>query len=289
MPKYSNIWTDRLIVAVKTAQSQIIDLIGTSQGKKQYGVGAGGDITVELDRIAEETIIKSIQSYNTPCYIISEEIGYFYWDHETKTRIFDFAFLNLDCKSYFIIDPVDGSTNAKRGIPFSCISIAYSNGLDINDIQIGVVSNITTGDLYVAEKGFGAFLNHEPIQCSPINSISNAIAGTDVKSSSACNDFLDIHNNILFDIHKLRILGSCALELCLVAQGALDLYLDLRGIVRIVDIAAGILIVREAGGFCIGQFGTNLVSNGFLLKDRYVIIAGCPGIEDEILVRVKKL
>ncbi len=276
---YSNKWTERIVVAIQNAFLEIKNIIGTKEANKKHTIGAGGDLTLEIDKRAESIIIDSLESYNEPIIIISEEIGKFFWDPVAKKRFFNFDF--SICSDFFIIDPIDGSTNAKRGIPFSCISVAYANGPTLSDIQVGAVFNIETEDLFLAEKGMGAFFNKNPIQCSQTKKLTSSVGGTDMHIRDFCEPKIKQKNIVLKYARKVRIMGSSALEICLVADGSLDFYIDFRGISRICDFAAAYLIVKEAGGFIIDDKGQSISvsTNNFSLDQRYNLLVGCPGLE----------
>ena len=277
---YSNKWTERILLAIQNAYLEVKALIGTKEGNQKHTIGAGGDLTLEIDKRAENLIIQTLESYNEPLIFVSEEIGKFYWDPVTKKRIF--KFVSTICSDYVIIDPIDGSTNAKRGIPFSCISVAYADGPTLNDIQVGVVFNIGTEDLFLAEKKMGAFLNNNPIKCSQTKKLANSVAGTDIHIRDFCEPNIMEKNIVLKYARKVRIMGSSAMEICLVAAGSLDFYIDFRGISRICDFAAAYLIVKEAGGFFINDKGRVIskATNKFSLNKRYNLLVGCPGLKE---------
>ncbi|MHA1473680.1 MAG: inositol monophosphatase family protein [Promethearchaeota archaeon] len=277
---YTNKWTERILKSIQNAFLEIKTIIGTKEANKKHIIGAGGDLTLEIDKRAEDAIIKTLESYNEPIIIISEEIGKYFWDPVAKKRIFKFK--SSICSDFLIIDPIDGSTNAKRGIPFSCISVAYANGSTLNDIQVGAVFNIETEDLFLAEKGRGVYCNNNPIHCSQTKKLADSVGGTDIHIRDFCEPKINQKNIVLKYARKVRIMGSSALEICLVANGSLDFYIDFRGISRIVDFAAAYLIVKEAGGFFIDDKGKSIskLTNNFSLNKRYNLFAGCSGLEE---------
>ena len=277
---YTNKWTKRILLSIQNAFLEIKSIIGTKEANKKHTLGAGGDLTLEIDKRAENAIIKTLESYNEPIIIISEEIGKYFWDPVSKKR--NFKFKSSICSDFFIIDPIDGSTNAKRGIPFSCISVAYANGSTLDDIQVGVVFNIGTEDLFLAEKGMGAQCNNNPIHCSQTKKLANSVGGTDIHIRDFCEPTIKQKNIVLKLARKVRIMGSSALSICLVAAGSLDFYIDFRGISRIVDFAAAYLIVKEAGGFFIDDKGKSIsiLTYNFSLTKRYNLFAGCSGLEE---------
>ena len=112
-----------------------------------------------IDLAAEDTIIKVLEKSNVDLLLISEEIGekYIGDKHEAKSN-----------QNIFIVDPLDGSNNAVRGIPYCSVSIAHAVGSNINDIERAVVLNLYTKDLYWAEKEKGACLNDRTIHVSDL-------------------------------------------------------------------------------------------------------------------------
>jgi len=283
---YTNKWTERILNSIQNAFLEIKTIIGTKEANQKHNIGAGGDLTLEIDKRAEDAIIKTLESYNEPIIIISEEIGKYFWDPAAKKRIFKFK--SSICSDFLIIDPIDGSTNAKRGIPFSCISVAYANGSSLNDIQVGAVFNIETEDLFLAEKGMGAYCNNNLIHCSQTKMLANSVGGTDIHIRDFCEPKINQKNIVLKYARKVRIMGSSALEICLVADGSLDFYIDFRGISRIVDFAAAYLIVKEAGGFFMDDKGKSItkLTYNFSLKRRYNLFAGCSGLEEIVKKKI---
>ncbi|MHA1612102.1 MAG: inositol monophosphatase family protein [Promethearchaeota archaeon] len=288
MADFSN-WTKILIDAGKAAYFAIKDMMGTELAREKLSRGAGGDITARIDQIAEDTLIRQLQGLEIPFVLISEEIGMFYWTGKTRKMFSslssdDFPFLEENMPSnYIIVDPVDGSSNAMRGIPFSCVSLAYATGPNLSDLKVGVLIDLQNGDVYSAEEGNGAFRNSVPLHCSAINKMNQAMMATDLDSSLAYKELIIQRENIYHAVSKRRILGSCALELGFIAAGSIDLLFDVRGILRIVDIAAGLVIVREAGGFILRSNGSPLADGLFDLLPKYDLIVGCPGIKGQML------
>jgi len=144
-----------------------------------------------------------------------------------------------------VVDPIDGTSNFTRNVPFSAISIALSKSDNFSDIYVGLVMNLFTRDIYFGYKGKGAYKNSRRIRASRIRdtrishmsiSITHAIP---MKSPSLY---------ILRYTNYPRHFGSAALEDCFVGEGILDAHIDVRGDLRVFDIAASQLIVREAGG-----------------------------------------
>jgi myo-inositol-1(or 4)-monophosphatase len=126
---------------------KINPLLGTEEGGVKISRGAGGDISMNIDLVAEELIIQSLKDQELDILLISEEVGEKYIGNKKK------ALLN---EHILIVDPIDGSNNAARGIPYCSISIAYAKGKSIKDIVKAVIIDLNSKDLYWAEEGNGA-------------------------------------------------------------------------------------------------------------------------------------
>ncbi len=137
----------------------VTPLLGSKKAAEKVNKGAGGDISMIIDLIAEETIIKILEEANVNILLISEELGEKYIGEKERAK---------EEKGVLVIDPIDGSNNAVRGIPYCSVSIAYAIGNRMNDIKKAVVLNLNTKDLYWAEKGQGAYLNDKTIHVSDL-------------------------------------------------------------------------------------------------------------------------
>ncbi len=144
----------------------------------------------------------------------------------------------------WIVDPLDGSMNFSREIPICCISIAFWQ--DMNPL-IGVVYDFNRDELFTGIVGEGAWLNDSPICVSSTENTSNAILATGfpVSSNFSQKNLYKFVNNIK-KYKKIRLLGSAALSLAYVSSGRVDIYQENN--IKIWDVAAGIAIVRAAGG-----------------------------------------
>lgn len=142
------------------------------------------------------------------------------------------------------IDPIDGTTNFVHGLPFVAISVGLYAG---KAGKYGIVYNPILNELYSAETGNGAFLNGKEIHVSETASLINSLVATGFPYVRDNIPFLmDILNYILTSARGVRRMGSAALDLCYVARGTFDLYYETR--LKPWDLAAGMIIVREAGG-----------------------------------------
>lgn len=189
----------------------------------------GKDIKLQADLESEEIIINVLsQHFNYP--ILSEESG----------ELNDFS----QEGRYWVVDPIDGTLNFSRAIPFSCISIAlYEKQTPI----LGVIYDFNRNEMFSALVGVGAWLNERPIHASNVTVRSNAVIATGFPSlRSYDKSSLDEFVTFVRDFKKVRLFGSAALSLAYVASGRIDAYCE-DGI-RFWDVAAGLAIVQAAGG-----------------------------------------
>ncbi|HIH62362.1 MAG TPA: bifunctional fructose-bisphosphatase/inositol-phosphate phosphatase [Methanobacteriales archaeon] len=256
-------WRSTAIKMAEQVQKAIAPLVGKEEASEIIRMGADGTPTKLIDLIAEDETINVLENTGRPVTLISEEIGYLKIGEEEDS----------EPQIIFVVDPLDGTTNAIKNIPFYGISIAIaeyhsSNVLpSLNDVKMGFVKNFATDDIYEALRGHGARLNNKKIKPSKQKSLEESSMGAFIYGTK----FPKV-DNICRIIRRMRILGSVALELSYVANGAYDAFMDLRGNLRVVDIAASKLIVEEAGGIVTTEKGDPL--NGLLnVKERTSLIA----------------
>src|SRR5919205_3993278 len=133
---------DVLKDACNRVYKQTKDIVGTEQGNKEFGKGAGGDTSRMIDLVAEQAVIDVIKEHNFNPTIIGEECG----------RI-------EGQNGFLIMDAIDGTTNAIRNIPFYCCSLAYADDYKLSSIVDAAVIDLVSGDLYHASKNKGAYMN----------------------------------------------------------------------------------------------------------------------------------
>lgn len=252
-------------------------LIGTEEAVKKYERGAGGDISMHIDIVAENAIIEFIERSNIDLLLISEEVGEKYIGDK------DNAMKN---QYKLIVDPIDGSSNAVRGVPFSSVSIAFAVGNKIANIEKAVVIDLTTRDLYSAERGQGAFLNGNKISVSDRDK-QELIFEIDYRLRNLAES-LDKYKRIIKKSKRIRTMGSCALSLCQVARGSMDAYINFKEIIRLVDAAAGILLVKEAGGKVFSFEGKDLEEE-LSINTRFAFIASNAKLEQFIKKELEKI
>jgi NAD+ kinase len=192
----------------------------------KVGMGAGGNMTSRADEALENAILAAAKQF--PVSVLSEEAGL------VEQR---------GSKWLAVVDPLDGSRNAGRGIPFHCTSIAVAPlGGSLRSLEAGVVRNLVTGDTYACTRGKGATFNGKPVAQSPFDP-EEVLVGVIADYSES--EIAEAHAK---PDHHIRDLGSAALEMCLVGTGALDAFVVRRPWLRVLDIAAAVLFVRECGG-----------------------------------------
>ena len=183
----------------------------------------GRDIKLELDKNTEILIRNHLAQTNIQ--VMGEEIS-----------------TNLNSNIYWVVDPIDGTANYFRGLDQCCISIAL---VEKNDFLIGIVYNFNTNELFSAQKNNGAFLNGKKITVSGVTSKEKSSLTTGFPASESISSSLKFLEG-LQGWKKIRMFGSAALSCAYVASGRCDAYIE-KG-VYLWDIAAGICLVREAGG-----------------------------------------
>ncbi|XP_048571063.1 inositol monophosphatase 3 [Triticum urartu] len=223
------------------------------------------DLVTETDKACEDLIFNHLRMLYPDHKFIGEE---------TSAALGSTDDLTYD--PTWIVDPLDGTTNFVHGFPFVCVSI----GLTIGKIPtVGVVYNPIMNELFTAVRGKGAFLNGSPIKTSPQNELVKALMVTEVgtkRDKPTLDDTTNRINKLLFKIRSIRMCGSLALNMCGVACGRLDLCYEI-GFGGPWDVAAGALILKEAGGFVFDPSGDEFDlmaqrmagSNGHL-KDQFI-------------------
>ncbi len=202
--------------------------MGTESIGDEVGIGADGTPTCKIDLIAETEVLEIIEERDAALNVLSEEAGF-------VDRGFD---------ETLVLDPIDGTYNATTGIPIYCISMAVGRAR-LSDIRCGLVKDLVHGDTYWAEKENGAFLNGVQISVGEFED-KKTVFSVPLSRLAPESSYIAAHLP-----KRVRILGSAALEMCMLARGVMDVYYNQsrhRGSLRIVDIAAASLILREAGG-----------------------------------------
>ena len=196
------------------------------------GTGVGGDETTRVDGAAEDAIVARLERLHEEerleFHLVSEELGERSFGDSPALRV--------------VVDPIDGSLNAKRNIPFFSVSIAVAEGPALRDVVFGFVHDFGSGEEWVAERGMGARLNGAVLApLLPKEEIEILSFEATLTSSIA-----EKAREMVGLAYRLRVMGSLALSLCHLSAGRVDAVCSLKP-ARAVDIAAAQLLVRERG------------------------------------------
>ena len=233
-------WLRILRNAAAFARLQVFSCLQDRECYSSVGKGAGGDLTRKFDLVAEQAMIEYLTRFKE-FTLVSEEAG---------VQQFGSA-----PSGYVVMDPIDGSTNLSHNLFLSCISIAYCTDLTFKDVEAAVVLELRSGRCYFAIQGGGAYCNKDRITPAKPKPLEKSLIGIDTEFPPSK---LTSQKTLAQRIHYTRHLGTNALELCYVADGTFDGFIDLRGVFRGTDLAAASLILREAGAVLIDDTGRNL-------------------------------
>jgi myo-inositol-1(or 4)-monophosphatase len=188
--------------------------------------GQGGDDTTAIDQAAEDAVVERLAALGDDFVLVSEELGERTFGAGGARRV--------------VVDPIDGSVNAKRGIPFFSFSLAVADGPTMQDVFFGYVYDFGTGEEWTAERGKGAFLQGKPLgPVAPKDRIE--ILSFEGTTTAAITEKVP---HVLGLADRVRVMGSLALSLCHLADGRVDAACCLKE-VRSVDIAAAQLLLAE--------------------------------------------
>jgi myo-inositol-1(or 4)-monophosphatase len=215
-------WLELCRAAVADVEAVLERLPTRAEREPVVGAGRGGDETTAIDRAAEEAILARIQE--AAGAVVSEEVG----------RVGGGALPLL------VVDPIDGSLNAKRGIPFFSLSIAVAQGETMGDVVFGFVHDFGSGEEWTARRGEGAWLNGEPLGAERPKEEIEILSFEATRTSLVAQEAPKVADLA----YRLRIMGSLALSLCHLAAGRVDAVCSLKP-ARSVDIAAAQLLCRE--------------------------------------------
>ncbi len=248
--------------AAGAAASAIREMAGSDAAAEIVRMGADGTPTKSIDRAAEDAVLDALRASGLGFRVLSEETG---------------EALIGDGEDYFLhLDPLDGTFNAIAGIPFYSVSIYASQ----SDFHFGYVCDLFRGTAYYAESGRGAYGESG----GRLHVSSNA----DLPHFSLSAYTLRPHTGRIAGVgdvvRRIRTLGSTALEMALVASGRLDAFVDLREMMRVVDVAAGKLLIEEAGGIVTDADGEPLCLDGNMWQKKDLI--GSNGLCHSELLRL---
>ena len=221
-------WLPACRAAVEDVRGVLGELPGRAEREPVVGDGVGGDDTTAIDAAAERAVVARLEATGATFTLVSEELG------EKE--------VGGGGPPWLVVDPIDGSLNAKRGIPHFALSIAVADGPTMADVRFGFVHDFGWEEEWTATAGEGARLNGELLgpqrPKDEIEVLSFEATLTSYVAEQAAS--------MVGLAYRIRILGSLALSLCQLAAGRLDGVVSLKPI-RSVDVAAAQLLVREQG------------------------------------------
>ncbi|MGZ8740274.1 MAG: inositol monophosphatase family protein [Gaiellaceae bacterium] len=217
-------WLALCRAAVEDVRGVLAELPRRSDREPVIGSGKGGDDTTAIDAAAERAILARFEGLEG-LTIVSEEVG-----------------VIGDGGTFVVIDPIDGSLNAKRGIGFFALSIAVASGSTMGDVDFGFVHDFGTGEEWTATRGEGATLDGRPLEGDLPKERIEILAFEATRTALVAEKAVAVVELA----YRLRIMGSLALSLCHLAAGRIDAVCSLKP-ARAVDIAAAQLLVLERG------------------------------------------
>jgi myo-inositol-1(or 4)-monophosphatase len=254
----SQAWLPIFRAIAAEIRAAVPPLAGTPAGRQVVGLGAGGDQTIHLDQLAEQIVVRHLeQAYRSGLrfHLISEELG---------ERDFGGDPLVL-------VDPLDGSFNAKMGLPYYAVVLAATQGDRFSDVQLGYVQSLVTGEEFHAITHAGAFRNGQPLRPNDVAFDGRSIPLVQFDAPSGVEP-RERAAPIFARAEKVRQLGSAALNLCYTATGGVSLQVT-PAPVRAFDLAGPLLILREAGGMATDYEGRSIDATSVRLDARTTLLA----------------
>ncbi len=233
----------------------VLPLAGTTAGRVQLAVGAGGDRTMEVDRAAEGAVFEKLQAVAADgerFSVLSEEVG-------LRSFGADYPLV--------LVDPVDGSLNAKQGLPFFAIMLTLLDGPTVADTVVGCVVNLVSGESWTAIRKHGAWHMGEPLEVQPPED-PGRIRLLALESTPRS---LAVARPLVEGSSKVRIMGSMALAIAHTAAGGFDAFCAPIPM-RVFDMTASLLIVGEAGGVATDLHGKPLDKLACTLATRTTLL-----------------
>jgi myo-inositol-1(or 4)-monophosphatase len=223
-------WLEVCRAASADIRHVLADLPGRAEREPVLATGVGGDDTTAIDAAAEQAVVGRLEELHRQGHdflLVSEELG-------------ERAFGNG--RTRVVVDPIDGSVNAKRGLTHFCLSVAVAEGPSFGDVVYGYLYDFGSGEEWTATKGGGAELDGRALGSVRPKEHVEILALEGTLSASVA----DKAGALAGYAQRFRIMGSLALSLCQLAAGRVDAVCSLRG-ARAVDVAAAQLVVRECG------------------------------------------
>jgi myo-inositol-1(or 4)-monophosphatase len=221
-------WLEICRAASREVETVLAALPTREQREPVVGDGQGGDETTAIDDAAERAVVAVLDAAGVDFTLVSEELG-----HRAA---------RVDGAVTVVLDPIDGSINAKRGIPFFSLSLAVAEGPTMADVVFGFVHDFGSGEEWSARRGEGSRLDGTPLD-GPLPKQVIELLGLEATKTALVAERAPALTPLA---ERLRIMGSLALSLCHFAAGRVDAVASLRP-ARSVDIAAAQLVARERG------------------------------------------
>ncbi len=230
-------WNEFLTDIALEIQNKVKPLFGKPEASEEIWLKEVQGKRARIDAIAARVLLRRLKDSGRSFVLVSEECGELRFGPKPK--------------HYLIVDEVDGTTNATHGIPFYATSLAICGGPRLSDAEEGVVVNLANGDTYIAERENGARKNGSKLHPSQNFDLKEALIVLDASPTTGASiaDLIPL----LQSCNHVRHYGAAALEMCLLAEGRIDAFVDLRERLRITDVAAALLVLREAGGAVVGR------------------------------------
>ncbi len=246
---------------IKDEIREAIGKLPESDLRVEVGMGKDGTPTKKVDRVAEEIALGILEDYDFR--IVTEESG-----------------VLGDGEVIVALDPIDGTFNASRNIPIYSVSLCFSSSEKLEGALFGYVANLATGTEYYSYGGWGkggSYKDGKPISVSTTDSLN-------------CNAIF-YYPDRDYGFKRVRIFGSAALELCFVADGSIDCFIDIRshenkGFLRIYDVAAGLLIARNAGAVTTDLEGNGVEEKKFTMDERLTLVVANKELHGKIIKRI---
>jgi myo-inositol-1(or 4)-monophosphatase len=245
-------------------------LLGTAVGGTEIGtVGAGGDRTLEMDRRAEDVVLDGLRELandGQQFSVLSEEVGMVQLGAEYP-RV--------------VVDPIDGSPNARRGLRMVGVMLSLMEGPCVRDVVVGVTLDLTSGERWSVVRGEGVTHNGQPLQ--PVRAMSDR--QIDVLGLHALPGDLDLAWPLLRSVATFRQFYCMSLSLTYTAAGGIDVFCSPRR-ARIFDLTAGLLSIREIGGVVSDLTGTSIEDLPVDLETRTTLLCSAHPDLHQLAVRL---
>lgn len=234
------------------------------RGRELYQ-GADGTPTTQIDKLAENVVLAYLEEKGIELNVLSEEIG----------------FVDRGADKTLVLDPIDGTYNSIMGVPLYTVSMAIGQRC-LRDVEVGYIRNLVTDDLYYAEKGKGASLNGKKVKVNSRRPLEDLVMIMYLGNGVHPDTF-----RLVKSVKRTRAYGCASIEMSLVGTGAADAFImnseDVSKRIRVTDIAASHLFLREAGGEIFNLDGTPMDMPFDISARSNFLAVGDSALKEEIL------